>query len=85
MSEMTNKTELEKLSMLLPHWIEHNHNHSSEYRKWADFARKDGLEETACFIEKAIIYMGEANNGLALALRKINSDLPETLTHESYD
>lgn len=85
MSEMTNKTELEKLSMLLPHWIEHNHNHSSEYRKWADFAKKDGLEETASFLEKAIISMGEVDNALALALEKINGEVPETLTHESYD
>ncbi|MEA2083295.1 MAG: hypothetical protein U9O82_03440 [Thermodesulfobacteriota bacterium] len=82
---MITKTELEKLCVLLPHWIEHNHNHSSEYKKWADFARKNGLQETASFIEKAIKCVDEADNALALALGKINRDFPEALTFESYD
>ncbi len=27
--------ELEKLQILLPHWIEHNQGHAEECRKWA--------------------------------------------------
>jgi hypothetical protein len=27
--------ELEKLQVLLPHWIEHNQGHAEECRKWA--------------------------------------------------
>lgn len=85
MSEMISKTELEKLYVLLPHWIEHNRSHSSEYKKWADFARKDGQEETASFIEKAIKCMDEADNALTLAMEKISRDFPEAHTLESYD
>ena len=27
---------LDKLRVLLPHWIEHNHGHSAEFLQWAE-------------------------------------------------
>ncbi|HIP82949.1 MAG TPA: hypothetical protein EYH36_00895 [Desulfocapsa sulfexigens] len=34
--------QLEKLQVLLPHWIEHNRGHAEECRKWAtDVDNKD--------------------------------------------
>ena len=39
---MDQKTTMEKLQILLPHWIEHNHNHEAEFKKWADLARAEG-------------------------------------------
>ena len=38
---------LEKLRVLLPHWIEHNDEHAAEFREWAvraGEAEKDILE-----------------------------------------
>ena len=31
-------TDLEKLQVLLPHWIEHNTEHTAEFRRWAEQA-----------------------------------------------
>ena len=28
-------SDLEKLQVLLPHWIEHNTEHAAEFRRWA--------------------------------------------------
>ena len=30
--------EIEKLRVLIPHWIEHNTEHEEEFRRWADKA-----------------------------------------------
>jgi hypothetical protein len=34
-------TDLEKLRVLLPHWIEHNAEHAAEFRQWAERAGAD--------------------------------------------
>ena len=39
---MDEKTTMEKLQILLPHWIEHNHNHETEFKKWVDLVRSEG-------------------------------------------
>jgi hypothetical protein len=36
------KTEMEKLRMLLDHWIEHNHEHAETYMQWAEKAGASG-------------------------------------------
>jgi hypothetical protein len=36
--------QLEKLQVLLPHWIEHNQGHAEECRKWADQAGHDEVQ-----------------------------------------
>ncbi len=32
---------LEKLQVLLPHWIEHNQGHAEECKKWAEQCEKE--------------------------------------------
>lgn len=61
---MSEKTELEKLRILLPHWIEHSHSHQEEFKKWAAVARDGGKTEVADQIEKAIAAMTEADKAL---------------------
>jgi hypothetical protein len=36
--------KLEKLQVLLPHWIEHNLGHAEECRKWAEQADHDEVQ-----------------------------------------
>ena len=47
------KTTVEKLQILLPHWIEHNNNHEAEFRKWAEAARAEGEESLGALLDKA--------------------------------
>ena len=39
---MDQKTTMEKLRILLPHWIEHNHNHEAEFKKWVELVGSEG-------------------------------------------
>ena len=51
------KTTIEKLRFLLPHWIEHNHNHEAEFSKWAAAARTEGSESLAALLNMAAANM----------------------------
>lgn len=44
----------EKLRSLIPHWIEHNHEHAAEYLKWAEKAGEvaDSIREAATALDK---------------------------------
>ena len=43
----------EKLKKLLFHWIKHNQDHASNYRKWAEKAKENGKDEVATLLEDA--------------------------------
>ena len=61
-------TELEKLRMLLPHWIEHNEEHAGDYARGANVATEAGHPEVAAMIRVAIEKASEANAELQRAL-----------------
>lgn len=42
---MYNMDELEKLRVLLPHWIEHNQGHGQECAKWAKLLEEGAVKE----------------------------------------
>ena len=63
--------EKEKLKILLNHWIEHNREHSEEFRKWADKARSSGQDRVHNDIAQAIRQMNEVNGFLLQALEKL--------------
>ena len=59
--------EIEKLRVLLPHWIEHNGEHAGEFRKWAEregtardalLAASDLVEEANARLEEALEQLG---------------------------
>jgi hypothetical protein len=54
--------EIEKLRVLLPHWIEHNAEHAGEFRDWAERAgpARDGLLAAAQLVENANVRLQEA-------------------------
>ena len=68
-------TEVEKVRVLLPHLIEHNHGHGDEFAKWAKVLSGSGQEEAASLMEKAINSFQEANEALIQALEKIGGPL----------
>ena len=67
---MNEKTILEKLQVLLPHWIEHNKNHEAEFKKWADLARAEGSEHLAALLDKATTSMSVTDELLKTTLRE---------------
>jgi nickel/cobalt exporter len=68
---MTTGTDQDKLRVLLPHWIEHNAEHTAEFRTWAEKARAIGQEEVAEEIDLAAKQMGWVNEALSAALDKL--------------
>jgi len=62
--------ELEKLRVLLPHWMEHNSGHEEECKKWVEAAKNEGLDTIAEHIEAAVKSMREVNEHLKKALKE---------------
>ena len=60
-SATDHKTAVEKLQVLLPHWIEHNMNHKAEFMKWAAAARMEGMESLAKLLDAATENMAGAD------------------------
>lgn len=50
---MDPRTTIDKLRILLPHWIDHNRDHAAEFRQWAASARTEGSESLAALLDKA--------------------------------
>jgi hypothetical protein len=68
--------EVEKLRVLLGHWMEHNDEHAAEFRRWADQAGAAAPDVLA-----AAERMGQVNQALAAALARLGGPI----SHESHE
>jgi nickel/cobalt exporter len=59
-------SDVEKLGMLLPHWIEHNGEHAEEFRAWAE--RVGVVRES---LAAAAELLQEANERLRQAMERL--------------
>lgn len=62
------KTDMEKLQILINHWIEHNDEHAREFEKWAERAKSSGNATVHDEILGAIEKLRDANGHLRTAL-----------------
>ena len=65
-------SEMEKLKILLDHWIEHNKEHGEEFREWAEKARALGEAAVHEDMLDAARYMDKASESLRKALEELN-------------
>ena len=72
---------LEKLRVLLPHWIDHNTGHEEEFLKWVEVAREEGQKEVADYIAAAVEKMQETSALLEKALEKSGGPAPDHQHH----
>ncbi len=63
--------ERAKLRTLLNYWIEHNKEHSQEFREWAGKAKGFGETEAGREMFQAAQEMDKANESLSQALRRL--------------
>ncbi len=82
---MSEQNTINKLRVLLPHWIEHNINHIAEFRKWEKEAGADSGQEVALLLEKAISDMEKAGKSLSEALEKAGGPLESGGEHHHHD
>ena len=66
---------VEKLRVLLPHWIEHNSEHAAEFREWAERARQSEHRDAAWDVRVAAENLEAANDVLEAALEKLGGPL----------
>ncbi|MGD2144367.1 MAG: hypothetical protein PVF54_07815 [Anaerolineae bacterium] len=54
--------EIDKLRVLVPHWIEHNSQHAEEFREWADRAgpARERISAAAALVEEANAHLEQA-------------------------
>lgn len=61
---------VEKLRVMLQHWIEHNKGHMEEFEKWRGTLEDEGRTSLAAHIEKTVELMGSVNGQLEKALKE---------------
>ena len=73
--------ETEKLRILIPHWLEHNEEHASEFRRWSEQASTASADLLAA--AEAIKQVNQAlvNQALAVALEKLGGPASEPHSH----
>ncbi len=74
---MTGKTPLEKLAVLVPHWIEHTRVHIEELSEWQAAAKSADPEATRHFAAAI-----DALRAAAEALDEVATRLPRHEHHE---
>jgi hypothetical protein len=68
--------DVEKLRLLIPHWMEHNLEHAEEFRRWADQAGS-----AAADIKAAAEALLQANRSLKAALEKLMGGISQGGQH----
>jgi hypothetical protein len=84
---MTEKqyTDLEKLQMLLTHWLQHNEGHGKEYAQWIEVARQAGHFSTAEYIEQAVDLLAKADKAFEKALESVGGPSKGDGHHHHHD
>jgi hypothetical protein len=81
---METKTTIDKLRVLLPHWVEHNFHHGEDFGKWAKLAREEGHHELAELLDQAISSMEVTDEILEKALGMIGGADPGHHHHHDH-
>jgi len=63
--------ERDKLRVLLKYWVEHNREHSQEFREWAEKARASGEAEVAAELLEAVRAMEKTTRILSRSLQRL--------------
>ena len=75
--------DIDKLRVMLPHWIEHNVGHGQEFSTWSEQLEKEGREDIAALLQKAHSHLLDADAALKEALVKAGGAL-EGHTHHHH-
>jgi len=76
--------DIDKLRVMLPHWIEHNSGHGHEFSKWAELLEKAGRYDIAALLKKAESYLMEADTVLKEALQVSGGSLEGHADHHHH-
>ncbi len=74
---MNDKTPIEKLTVLLPHWLEHNEEHIADMRAYLQALSPTDATDTRLCFSQAITRMGEVSAALLATI----ATLPAATKH----
>ena len=66
-NQSQHRTDIEKLAVLLPYWVNHNNDHIRDQEKWLKMAEKEGLIKVADELTEAIEHLKKANRHIEWA------------------
>lgn len=72
---MSEKTGVEKLRILLPHWIDHNNSHIAEFTKWRQVVAEETGGQAVERLDEAVAAMEKAGRALNEALAELGGEL----------
>lgn len=70
--------ELERLKMLIEHWLEHNREHAQTYKEWAEKAAAMGRKDIAIVLDNLSLETGRLENLFMEALSLVKDKGQET-------
>jgi hypothetical protein len=70
--------DIERLSIVLKHLIEHNEGHVEDYQRWVELAKNNNLPHVAELISEANGHIGKASEALKIALDHIDKSSRRT-------
>ena len=73
-NQSQHRTDIEKLTVLLPYWVNHNNDHIRDQEKWLKKAEKEGLIEVADELKKAIEHSKKANRHIEQADSRLKDE-----------
>lgn len=76
--------DLEKLRVILPHWIEHNIGHGREFAKWAETLSSAGEQDLAALLKKAEAFLQDADSVLQEALVRAGGEMSGADAHHQH-
>ena len=76
---------VEKLRVMLQHWIEHNKGHMEEFDKWRGTMTEEGRTSLAEHIKKTIELMASVNTELEKALEETGGAKHDEDHHHHHD
>ena len=76
--------DLEKLRVILPHWIDHNRGHGKEFATWAENLGKADEHEIAELLQKAASLLEKADSVLKEALHKAGGPMEGNTGHHHH-
>lgn len=63
--------EKSKLKTLLSYWVEHNEEHSGEFREWVEKAKEMGEADVADEIMQAVGHMDKISEILSKTMKRL--------------
>lgn len=72
--------DIEKLRVMLPHWIDHNQGHGGEFAQWAEKLADDS-PEVVVLLREAVQSLEKAQRSLEEALEKAGGPLEMPSNH----